>query len=59
MALVTNKINRDKLQLKANRGSPQIGTAVELDFVYPPQCNILGVTSYAINADALWLQLKR
>ena len=59
MAIVTSKINRDKLQSKANRGNPQIATSVEPDFLYPPQRDILGVTTYAINADAQWLKLRR
>ena len=57
MAIVTSKHNRDLLQQRANRGSPQIATSVELDFVYPPQCNILGVTQYAIKANSMLLEL--
>lgn len=57
MAIVTLKRTRDALQHRANRGNPQIATSVELDFMYTPQCDILGVTIYAIKADLIWLEL--
>ena len=53
------KVNRDVLQAKATRGSPQIVTPVEMDFVYPPMCNIVGVSQFAVQADMLWLELRR
>ena len=57
MAIVTSKAKRGMLQSKANRGNPHIATAAELDFFYPPQCNILDTTTSAIDADAVWLKL--
>ena len=59
MAIVMSKVNRDILQAKANRGSPDIATPVEIDFVFPPHCNVLSVTSFAIKADGLWVKLRR
>ena len=58
-AVVHTKVNRDILQAKATRGSPQIVTPVEMDFVYPPFCDIASVTQFAIQADTLWLELQR
>lgn len=57
--MVRVKVNRDVLQAKANRGSPQIVTPVEMDFVYPPTCDIVSVSRFAIEADTLWLELRR
>ena len=57
--MVNTKVNRDILQAKATRGSPQIVTPVEMDFVYPPFCDIVSVSQFAVQADTLWLELRR
>lgn len=56
-AIVHTKVNRDVLQAKANRGSPHIVTPVEMDFVYPPMCDIVSVSQFAVQADSVWRQL--
>jgi len=58
-AVVHTKVNRDVLQAKATRGSPHIVTPVEMDFVYPPTCDIVGVSQFAVQADTLCLELRR
>lgn len=51
--MVTSKSNRMVFQDVVSRGNPNIITAAELDFIFPPHSNVVEICSLILEAKHL------